>query len=300
MTADPAELAAFGRRYRRFLRLASLVPILPMYWRLDAARMLGRWASPYRLKAKPLAEAMAAALDYDAAATRQALDDWLANHGLAAATLFAFTPGRRGWLERLVHVADATMLAELASNPGLVLTAHCQHQNLLAAWLGRACGNMNPLAASAEQSPLYPWIGPYIDRLNRDSAAWFGTGRYLFLDRRHGALRTMHALLETGGWVLALCDTHAPSADAGPAGQLFGRRIQPPQGAIRAAIRHRRPIYAGLMTPEAHGLSLHLVRLAGVSPAQVVSEYCQFLESHLRLRPEAWQGWEWWPSLPPA
>lgn len=300
MTATVHDLARFGRRYRRFLRLSQVAfHVLPPIWRLAGARAMGLYASPYRERASILTQAMADALGLSPAQTRRAWRDWLENHGLAAMTVFAYDGLAGGWLGGLIRVADPDVLASLAESHGLVLTGHCQHQNLIAAYLGRACGNMHPLAAAAAKSPLYPWIGNFIERINRDSARWFGRGRYLFIEQRHASVRAMHAALAGGESVLALCDTHVPNGTAGASGRIFGRAFTPPLGAIRTALQLGVPIHAALMTPDARGLTLHLASLSVEDGLDgIVAGYCAFLESRLRPHPEAWQGWEWWSALP--
>lgn len=238
------------------------------------------------------------ALELDASMTRKVWRDWLANHGLAAISAFSFTSLGDGWLRNLIRIATPETLKHIAAARGLILTAHCQHQNLIAAYLGHTCGDIYPLAASPASSPLYPWIGENIERLNEDSERWFGNGRYLFIEQHHATVRAMHAAFTAGAIVLAVCDIHVPQGHV--RGQLFGRTFSPPLGALRAALHHGVPVHAALMLPDADGVLLHLEQLktANASLDEVLSAYCTFVEAHVRACPAAWQGWEWWISFP--
>ena len=297
MTANHIELARLGSAYRRFLFAASLLSHVPDRWRLRAARLLGRHLSPYRARGNHFINTLQEALGLSGEQARLAWRHWLENHGLCAASVFSYASLDQGWLAGLIQLQNEQRLHALQSARGLILTAHCHHQNLLAAFLGLKCGLMHPLAADAKSSPLYPWIGGFIEKINLDSEKWFAGGRYLFIEPRYTAIRKTREVLATGGCVLALCDM--PSAKSADLCNLFGRQLTPPNGAIRIALSLQVPIFAALLVPGDQGLVLHLTRLPDRGGLRdVFKEYSNFLEQHFRKRPECWQGWEWWSALP--
>lgn len=289
----------FALRYRRFLRLARWLSTLPAPARLPLARVLGRLASPYRLRAGRMIAAMRTALGLDARQARLAWRAWLENHGVFALSIYRYDSLDCGWLHDLIRVAQPEVLERIAAQGGLVMTCHGHHQNTVAARIGLACGNLSPLAASAGSSPLYPVLGAFIEGINRDSARWFGKGRYLFMDNLRELVRETRRALSEGGTVLTLCDAQGGDAAEAPSGRIFGRTITPPTGAVAIALRLKAPIYAAIMTPAETGLELHLRELdASGGVAQVLGRYFEFLEARLRPCPAAWEGWEWWDSLP--
>lgn len=291
----------FALRYRRFMQAADyLSRASPDTTIALLARGLGRFASPYRMRAESMVRAMRDALGLDARVARLAWRTWLENHGLFAASVFRYASLDSGWLHDCIHIAQPTVLDRIAIQGGLVITCHCHHQNMVAARIGIATGNLSPLAASAQSSPLYPFLGSFIDGINRDSERWFGTGHYLFTDTHHRLVRETYRALSTGETVLTLCDTHAPSGAGTPTGRIFGRSIAPPTGAVSIAARLKVPIYAAIMTPGEPGkLVLHLEELGADGVMELaLDRYLAFLETQVRASPASWQGWEWWGGLP--
>ncbi|MBM4200523.1 MAG: hypothetical protein FJ189_04485 [Gammaproteobacteria bacterium] len=293
---DP-ETRDFTLRYRRFMRMAEILARLaPERAQSMLARTLGRHASPYRMRADSMKAAMGAALALEPDALRLAWKAWRENHGLFAVAVFHYESLAKGWLHERIGVATPALLDELTTTGGLVLTYHCHHQNTLAALIGMHCGTMTALAARADITPSYPILGTYIDRINRDSERWFGTGHYLFNDNLRAVVRESRELLEQKKILLALCDNDWPT---GPAIPLLGRWFRPPVGALTIARRLGVPMLAALMVPSAHGLVLHLHRLpAETELAEILAAYVAFLEMHVRANPACWQGWEWWNRLP--
>lgn len=285
----------FARRYRYYVKVAEAVArYAPDALRLPMARLLGRLWSPYHLFAPAARRAMVAALGIDERQARAAFDAVCANHGLAAVGVYAFQGPASGWLANLVSVAEPDRLTDIARHGGLVMTYHSFHQNLLAAYLGKHCGDLHALAAPARSSALYPYIGAFLERLNDDSERWFGTGRYLYTEPPLAAARTTYALLSAGRTVLTLCDTHLPQGPRASRGMLFGRTFTPPQGAVAIAARLGVPIHAALLVPDERGLTLHLQRLlTSRDVSAILADYCAFFEFWLRRNPACWQDWMW-------
>jgi lauroyl/myristoyl acyltransferase len=289
----------FAHRYRHYVKLAEAVArFVPDALKLPSARLLGRFWSPYHLFGPAARRAMVAALGMDERQARAAFDAVCANHGLAAVTVYAFEGPAAGWLAKLVRVAEPDRLADIARDGGLVMTYHSFHQNLLAAYLGRHCGDLHALAAPVRSSALYPHIGTFLERLNQDSEGWFGTGHYLYTEPPFAAARATHELLSAKRTVLTLCDTHLPQGPRASHGMLFGRTFTPPQGAVALAARLGVPIHAALLVPDERGLTLRLQRLStnGDVPA-ILADYCAFFESWLRRNPACWQDWMWHTPL---
>jgi len=289
----------FGLRYRVFIELLRITYITPKRWRLNLARLLGRLRSPYR--GNPLFSVMSAALQLDEQHAKTEEAYWLANHGISISTLFHYPSlAPNGWLNQIICVENSDLLREICMGGGLVLTTHCHHQNLIAAYLGAESGAMYPLAASAESSGLYRWIGRYIKKLNRDSEAWFGEGHYLYTDNKKFSVRTMLDVFARKKLILALCDVPSKTISTQPAnGRVFGRFFTPPTGSIKAAIKQGVPIYFAHMASEKKSLVLLLNRISTDETVEdVLHEYCGFLEKSLRRFPHSWQGWEWWSALP--
>lgn len=297
---DP-ETLEFTLRYRRFMRMTeALARLAPGATQPMLARALGRHASPYRMRAGSMQAAMRTALALEPDALRRAWRAWLENHGLFAVSVFHYASLAKGWLRERIRVASPELLDELATTGGLVMTYHCHHQNTLAALIGARCGNLTALAARAEIAPSYPILGSHIDRINLDSARWFGTGRYLFNDNLRAVVRESRALLANKKILLALCDTDWPMP-ASTAIAIFGRWFRPPTGAITIARRLGVPMLAAIMVPDGNRLVLHLHRLPAQDDlAEILAAYVSFLESHARNAPACWQGWEWWGHLPVA
>ena len=294
------EIRAFALSYDRFMRLVGrMSATAPAATQAFLARWMGRLLSPYRQRAAAMSSAMGQALMLDAEETRRFWYDWLENHGLFALSTYHFRSLNTGWLSSRITVENSELLSLLKIQGGLVMTYHCHHQNLIAARIGIACGNMTALAASANSSPLYPYLGPHIERINCDSARWFGDGYYLFTDKRIELVRKTQARLSSGKVVLTLSDTPWPVRTNMPAGHIFGRQISPPTGAVAIAVRLGKPIVAAIMIPGSEGLTLRLRRLvSSADVAAVLSDYFFFLETTARNFPACCQGWEWWHSLP--
>lgn len=297
------DLEKFGVRYARFAHLARFVhDLAPAPQRGLFARLLGRQASPYRGdRLGAFERAMHSALGLGPRQLRLASSAWLENHGIFAVAIFELASLPTGWLFPLIDVAQPQALSTILRYGALVIACHCHHQNLIFAFVGARGGDVWPIAAPARSSLLFPYLGKYIEKINRDSALWFGGGQYLFTDRNVHTVRNVHRALEDKKIVFVLCDFHSAHRDREASGTLFGRFLSPPTGAVSIALKRRRPVFAALMRPASHGLrlTLELEQLddSGGLPS-VLSGYFRFLERRIGECPAAWQGWEWWDSLP--
>ncbi len=245
MTGD---MVLFGQRYRRLLRLASVwVALTAGRWRPGFLWALGRWLSPFQLHAAKIRRAIALALPD--MATDRVWRDWLDSHLRFVLDFLAYRAMDAAWLKRQVAIAQPALLDALRASGGLVLTYHTHHQNTLSSALGLAGITISPLASAPEDSPLFPLIGRWAQRVNADSAIHFNGGAYVFTDNLRVLVKAVRKLLNNRDVVLSLCDFHQPRPEASASGRLFDRSITPPTGAIDIALRHGAPIYAAICAP---------------------------------------------------
>ncbi len=289
-----------GYRYARFLRAGELLSRV-VRWpksRRIIFRLLGRGLSPFVAHRKRLKAAIQSATGCSRQDADVVVRDWLASHGLFLEIFFRYRSLTPQFLSQEVQIDDPMTFARAVGTGGVILSYHCHHQNTLTALFGLAGATISPLAASEKSSSLYSVIGPYIHRVNDDSAIHFCGGRYLFVDRERESLRISHRALVNGELVLALCDQHA-SEVASPLLSLFNRRIAPPVGAMRLALRLNVPCYAAILFPKEKSWQLYIRQLPVKHGLEALAQsYLAALEDWVRVEPSAWQGWDWFLELP--
>jgi len=291
-------LRQFGKRYARILRLLELVTLYlpqPLWWPL--ASLVSRFTSPYNSSSVKITAALDRALTLDPQTAHNAWLRWRASHARFVLTIFQYQKIDSQWIRSFVQLEKPALLDKITQTGGLILTYHTHHQNTLATLLGVAGSTISPVAASAVDSPLYPVIGRYVDLINNDSQKQFRGGGYLYTDNPRRVLQEAKVRLQRGELLLSLCDFHQPSSER--AHQFLGRTLTPPIGVIRLALQCEVPIYLGLLFPNPDGrFTLLLAEIKGSDLYTVTEEYLAFLAQAVRQAPEAWQGWEWYDSLP--
>lgn len=289
----------FANRYRRFLDLLTLVDRLsPSFAKDFISRWLGRFASPYRLHAGQILEAMEVGLGLSTQQASIAWRLWRESHGQFCLSVLHFPKWTPSLLQHGVVSTDTEILRRAASTGGLLLTYHSHHHNSLFCLFGFAGARVSVLAASEEGSPLFPAIGHYIHRVNRGSALHFGGGDYLFTDNLRSLVKVVKAEFDAGALVCSLCDF--------PGGQksyaFLGRLVAPPTGAITLALKQRVPIYTAILYG-GYGKK-PVLRVCEIDCARgesgVLVQYFNFLTQVVRQAPSAWQGWDWFLEFPPA
>lgn len=296
-------LARFGGDYRRFFdRARQLHRWLPARWRLRAAEGLGARYSPYLTHRDAIVGAMTSALGLSEADARRAWRRWLASHGAFAMGIYDYGRLDAGWLRRSLRVEQPQVLDDIVRRGGLVLTYHTHHHNTLGCVLGLSGCEIWGLAASSEGSPLYPYIGPEIERINHGSAAHFGGGRYLFTDEPRTLVRETRRLLAERRVIVSLGDFSQGGDTRGkPGGRFHDRWICPPSGAVTLALKTGAAIYAAALYLHEGRLHLQATELtARTDTATVLQSYFDVLAHTVARHPWSWQGWDWYLTLPTA
>lgn len=290
------DLLIFARRYRFYLRLmAFLLPVLPISWRPLLIRTLGRWVNPFQLHAVNINQALMAVLPPELA--KSTWIKWLDSHSLFTVNFLCYDQLDQNWLKFNVDIENPALLEALRTSGGLVLTYHTHHQNTLCCALGLAGCEVSALAAAPEDSPLFPYIGAWAQRVNSSSAQHFRGGRYLFINDKRALARSMRQCLIDKKVLVSLCDFHQPALSS-IEGRILGRMICPPVGAIEMALRLGTPIYVAMFAPWEGRLRLQIRQLnsaEGVSA--IVQGYLDFLQTSILMNPCCWQGWDWLNDL---
>ena len=294
------DLIRFAERYRRLLRFLRLwVARAPMRWRPGFIFALGRYMNPFQLHRDKLRRSIG--LVVPAVLVDQTWRDWLNSHVRFVLDFLNYAALDRDWFKSSVMVAEPDLLATLRDSGGLLLTYHTHHQNTLCCALGIEGVRVSAIAASPEDSPMFPTIGYWANRVNADSARHFNGGAYIFTNNLRKLLQTTRRLLGNREVVVCLCDFHQPRPGVNTSARLFDRSISPPTGAIDIAIKHGGPLFAAMFAPKSGKLTLELTRLdASGGVASVIAGYFSFLESSIRSNPACWRGWEWFDDLPLA
>jgi len=291
------EQIAFAKRYRHFLMLIEvLVCLLPRWFYPVLARTLGRWLNPYQLRADEIQKGMRIALT--PSLVKSAWMDWLDSHTRFTLDFLNYKALDADWLQCAIEVEDPVLLAALQQSGGLLLTYHTHHQNTLCCALGLAGCQVSAIAAAPEESPTFPYIGRWAQRVNADSERHFRSGKYIFTNNKRVLARSIRSCLNNKSILVCLCDFHQPSV-TGPVGHIFDRQLSPPTGTVELALKHQSPIFAAVFAPHNGRLRLQLKRLPaedGLTP--VMAGYLAFLEVCARDNPCCWQGWEWLAELP--
>lgn len=291
----------FAEEYRRFFAVAARCSrLLPQWAEPAVAAFVGRRFSPYRAHAATTQASMREGLRLSETEASDVWQRWLASHGLFALTVYRYGRLSTRWLQREVKVDDPDALRRIVEQGGLVLTGHTHHHNTLGCVLGLSGCHITGLAASAVGSPLYPYIGDVIERINNGSASHFGGGSYLFTDELKTLVRESKRIYAEGKVIVSLCDfSQGGDVRDLPRIDLFGRTVCPPTGAIEMAQRSQVPIHAAFLFPEQGRLRLRIRRVDGHGgPAGVLQRYFEFLATVVAASPWAWQGWDWFHTLP--
>lgn len=183
-------------------------------------------------------------------------------------------------------------------NGVLVLQAHNDFQHTLCAVLGDAGLRLRVLAVAETESPLYPLIGPQIERMHRDCACHFQGGNYLFVGAEGNPVRALNSALTDGECVISLHDTPAPAGMRHAGVPFLGRTVRLPSGAIELALRRQIPVYFAQMVWLEEKRGYHLfVRALNPEPDTPLAAYARALEALIRAYPWAWNGWQWFEQL---
>lgn len=296
-------LQRFGTDYRRFFdRAQQLHRWVPALLWPAAARRLGGRLSPYLTHREAVVGSMQRALGLDDAQAEAAWQRWLASHGFFGLTVYDYGRLDAAWLRRTVLVEDPAALRAVVEGGGLVLTYHTHHHNTLGCVLGLSGCHITGLAASAAGSPLHPFIGEVIDRINHGSARHFGGGDYLYTDEPRTLVRETRRLLAERKVIVSLGDfSQGAAVGDPPAGCFHGRRICPPSGAVEIALRTGAALHAAALYLDGDRLRLRLQALPGRrDTAQVLQQYFDFLAETVARHPWSWQGWDWYHGFPRA
>ncbi len=294
------DLISFAKKYRRLLGIFSFwVALAPGLWRPGLVFAMGRWLSPFHVFGEKIRRSIGLAFAEDRV---QAIwRDWLNSHVQFVLDFLSYKRLNKTWLAREVVIEDPAALAALRDSGGLLLTYHMHHQNTLCCALGLGGVKVSAIAALPEDSPLFPLIGRWAQRVNADSAMHFEGGSYIFTNNLRVLLRSTRKVLAEGDVLVCLCDFHQPKPGIQPGARFFDRFISPPTGTIEVAVKHGAPVYAAMFAPLNGRLVLKLKRLdesGGVEA--IVAGYFSFLEVNIRTNPACWQGWEWFEDLPLA
>jgi lauroyl/myristoyl acyltransferase len=296
-----AEVPPVAVDFRRMFKVASwaarLGPLLPA----SLASSIGVHFSPYRPRHQAIQAAMAAALHLPAEQADLAWRRWLSSHGLFALTVHRYGRLSKQWLARQVVVDNPDGLLEVVQRGGMVLTAHTHHHNTLGCVLGLAGCHITGLAAPTLSSPLYPYLGDLMERINAGSASHFGGGAYLFTDEMKTLVRESRRLLAEGKVIVSLCDfSQAPGGAKDERVRFLGRVLFPPTGSLELAMRSGVPIHVALLFPCDGRLKLEIEKLDSTGTTQdVLQRYFDVLARTVTRYPWAWQGWDWFDTLNP-
>jgi lauroyl/myristoyl acyltransferase len=291
-------MKTFARRYLFFLQfLRFWNSFAPLRWRPYVLLLAARWLSPFRPRSASIRRAMKLAIP--------AIDDlhiwheWLDSHLKFVLHFFQYSAVDTSWLSSEVRVMNPDVVTELRNSGGLVLTFHTHHQNTLCCFLGNAGIKVSAIAAPPEGSPLFPYMGYWMKRVNADSERHFLAGTYIFTSHLRKLLRSTQKLLVAREAVVCLCDFHQAGENDQPSACFFDRRVTPPTGVIKIALENSAPVFVAMLAPYKNLLCLQLQRLDGSHGLQhVIQEYFSFLEINIRKNPACWEGWDWFENFP--
>jgi hypothetical protein len=173
---------------------------------------------------------------------------------------------------------------------------------VLQPWAGDILSIITGLAASATGSPLYPYIGDAIERINGGSARHFGGGDYLYTDEPRTLVRETRRLLTERKVIVSLGDfSQGADVQGQPAGRFHGRLICPPSGAVGIALKTGAALHAAALYLDEGRLRLRLQALQDrTDTTSVLQQYYDFLAQTVARHPWSWQGWDWYHTLPEA
>lgn len=292
-----AALLAFGRRYCRMLKIFHWLALRGLARPGSVViRQLGRWLSPYTIFRSKIEGAMQSVLSLSQ--PEACWNAWLDNHTRFVTDFLAYPGMDAGWVKNHVRVESAAVFSQLCADGGLFLTFHTQHQNTLACLPGLGGARVSAVASAPADSPLYPVIGCWAERLNESSAAHFNGGDYLFTNDLRGLAKNLRQAFQAGHVVVCLADVNQGEA-GGAKVDFLGRVIRPPTGVIEMALRLNVPIFAGILLFDGQGLVLKIIKIAPkITLTDTLAVYFSLLEQSITVNPACWQGWEWFSDLP--
>jgi lauroyl/myristoyl acyltransferase len=288
-----------GRRLLRHFRWAERAwRWTPQPWRQRTAALVGRTFSPDLDDSVRIWHALQTFTQCSDQQAHVWLARYFASQGIFAADLHGYPSLDAHWAEHKVRCDDREVLGRLGEG-GLLLTYHSFHHNRLGSFLGLSGARVFAIAATEDNSPLKPWTGGYMRKINGGSEALFGGGRYVFTDNLRGLLRDSREVLRRGDLLASLADNYSDSPTAAPV-DLLGRRMRIATGSIELALEAGVPITLALFYSDLRGgYRCRLRRLEGMTDsAEVARVYMEQLLAWCADDPHAWQGWAWWDHMP--
>lgn len=290
------------RRLR--FKIASLVAVLPLEYSVQnsIAYQLGRILSPFRRLHPVLLSSFQTALGVNLAEAKIILNQWEASKGLSTLNIFRYSQIDKEWSKRYVEIDDTSVLEKIEKEGGLVLTYHTFHQDILPIILSSigirliAVG-VNPV----EQHLHYRHVTQYKHLRHKaiDEKLKLSGGNIIYTYDKRNLIKSLKTVFANGDVVFLACDTHHIDNKFPPL-NLLGLPIRINAGGIlRLAKKANVPVYFALLYSNlTGGYSLHLKAIASLTNIkQDMQEYFNFLETHLKNVPWAWEGWWWYPSI---
>ena len=283
---------AFVARARRLDRVARWLAHAPEWVRVAVARRLCH-SHPFELDGERYRAGLRQGLRIGDDAAQALWRRYLLRETLGLFHTRGYGRIDPRWVAHRVRTEDHTGGWQAAEG-GLVLTYHVPEWHLLCSLLGLQGGTVYPVAMAPETSPFEENIRGYLDDLHAATSRHFRGGDYLFVRDGGQALAQAKARLREGAVVVALIDFHIGDAPAGRASaHLYGRRMCPRAGVVRAALELGRPIVVASLDfdPESRHYRVALNAVAARTMAGVLDAYFGYLESWLRERADVWGGW---------
>lgn len=301
----PDWVVAHARRQQRHFRWAEWAHrCVPRRWHARAAVLVANAFSPELTEAAKIWRGLVSFTGCSDEQGHALLKLWYANQGQFAMALHDYPRLDARWARERVDCDDRALLAELASNGGLVLTVHSQHHNRSGAFFGLSGTCVWGIAATEENSLWKPWTARWVRLVNGGSESHFGGGTYLFTDELRTLLKKSREGLQRGQTVVTLADNDSGSETGSARVNVAGRALRVATGMIELAQEVGAPITFALFHGDLRGG--YRCRLArprdagrGLAPADVAQAYMDQLMAWCRDTPWAWQGWMWWDDLPP-
>jgi len=295
------DVRAFGRDYRRFLRLILVVSHLhlPTAMAYKFAGLVGERLGPLRWQKGSYRDGIEAG-GYLTEAWPRLWRRKVQDHGAFCVNAFAHQHWDQTWFQAHVTM-DATGLQRImAEGRGcLFLTYHHAFHHTLFCLLGLAGFTVNVLAAPEESSVIFEEVGHFIRRLHQGCIRQFNGGKYLFISSARHAVRMTEEALAAGTVLCSLNDVPSgPQPVEKDFPRLAGRLLPVPSGSIRLAQRLGVPIVVGGVLRD--GVSYRLVyrQLDATLPYPLVLQaYFDYLSEILKGCPEFWDGWDSFPCL---
>lgn len=284
----------FAYKYRKYFQLfMPLSRYCPDFlWPL-MQKTLGRFWNPYQLRKSIITGGLKIVGSVDN--EENVWNAWLDSHSHFIRDFSRYNLMSESNISKYVHVANIEWLRYMKTHGGLLLTYHTHHQNTLCSVLGIMGCKLYAVADAPERSPMFPYIGSWMEQINRESSRYFNGGRYLF----NSNLRCLRGSVEEAflekALVVCLADFPLPRGKNGNdfSFNFFSKKISPPAGIIRLAIRCKVPIYIAICTPCDQKLLVKFQYLGWPEVLEdVLREYICFLEMECKKNPACWQGWD--------